>query len=111
VTLNGLPLAGADVHFQPIGSKENPNPGPGAHGKTDADGRFFLRIDDKQGGAVVGLHRVMIFAYPRKGGRQPDAGTGKVRDRIPLRYNENSELTCEVPRGGKTDANFNLQAP
>ncbi len=112
VTLNGQPLAGADVHFQPIGSKDNPNPGPGSHGKTDAQGRYSLRVDERQAGAVVGKHRVMIFAYtPGAGGQQPDAGGGKKRDRVPLRYNEKTQLTCDVPVGGRADADFPLTAP
>ncbi|SRR5579883_3401125 len=112
VTLNGQPLAGADVHFQPIGSKDNPNPGPGSHGKTDDQGRYSLRVDERQAGAVVGTHRVMIFAYTRgTAGPQPDAGGGKKKDRVPLRYNEKTELTCEVPAGGRSDADFPLTAP
>jgi hypothetical protein len=112
VTLNGEPLAGADVHFQPIGSKENPNPGPGSHAKTDDQGRYSLRVDERQAGAVVGKHRVMIFAYTHgTTGRQPDAGGGRRKDRIPLKYNENSVLTCAVPTGGRTDADFRLTVP
>lgn len=112
VTLNGQPLAGADVHFQPIGSKENPNPGPGSHGKTDAQGHYSLRVDEHQAGAVVGKHRVMIFAYTQgSGGRQPDAGGGKKKDRVPLKYNENTTLTCDVPATGRSDADFPLTSP
>lgn len=111
VTLNGKPLAGADVHFQPIGSKENPSPGPGSHGKTDAEGHYTLRVDARQAGAVVGKHRVMIYAY-EGAVPQSDAGGGKkMHDRVPLRYNENSTLTCDVPREGKADADFPLTAP
>ena len=54
VTLNGKPLAGAHVHFQPIGSRAQPSPGPGSHGVTDAEGRFTLQVDARQPGAVVG---------------------------------------------------------
>lgn len=111
VTLNDKPLANADVHFQPIGSKDNTNPGPGSHGKTDANGRYTLRVDAHQAGAVVGKHRVMIYAY-EGASRQADAGGGrKMRDRVPLRYNENSKETCDVPREGKTDADFALTVP
>jgi hypothetical protein len=112
VTLNGKPLANADVHFQPIGSKNNPNPGPGSHGKTDANGNYTLRLqtDEDRLGAVVGKHRVMIYAYERAG-PQSDAGSPKLKDKVPLRYNEKSELTCDVPKDGRSDADFALQAP
>src|SRR5262249_34965527 len=61
VTLDGQPLAGASVNFQPLSDGNNLNPGPGSYGKTDADGRYSLRVvvDDRPG-AFVGKHRVEI---------------------------------------------------
>ena len=110
VKLNGKPLANADVHFQPIGSKNNPNPGPGSHGRTDAMGNYTLRIDDKQSGALVGKHWVMIYAFEPAGSKS-DAGSPGLKDKIPMRYNEKSNLTCDVPKAGRTDADFELKSP
>src|SRR5438094_249318 len=62
VTLNGKPLAGADVIFQPRGNTEAPRPaGTGSIGRTDEQGRFSLRmVKPDQPGAVVGDHSVTI---------------------------------------------------
>jgi hypothetical protein len=58
VTLDGKPLPNASVNFQPLDSKQS---GQGSVGKTDADGRYSLRVVvDNKAGAVVGKHRVSI---------------------------------------------------
>lgn len=111
ITLNGQPLANADVHFQPVATKDNPNPGPGSHGKTDAAGRYTLRVDSHQDGAIIGKHRVMVYAYERDPGPQPDAGGRHTRDRVPIRYNERTQLICDVPDEGKNNADFELSTP
>ena len=57
---DGKPLVNAWVNFSPIGSKDH-DPGPTSQGKTDAGGRFTLRVDHPtQPGAVVGKSRVYI---------------------------------------------------
>jgi hypothetical protein len=109
ITLNGKPLADAWVNFQPIGEKGQ-DPGPGSVGKTDKDGRYSLRVDEKRDGAVVGKHRVMVSTRGDKAESQPDGGKG-YPDKVPLRYNFDSTLTCEIPAGGRDDANFDLKAP
>src|ERR1700724_2573379 len=63
VTMNGQPLPGAQVTFQPIGSSGE-DPGPGSSGITDDQGRYTLKLLTlSKPGAVVGKHRVMIFTY------------------------------------------------
>src|SRR5262245_18021003 len=52
VMLNNQPLAGAYVTFAPVAVKGVEAAGPGSVGKTDADGRFTLRVDPNQPGAV-----------------------------------------------------------
>ena len=113
VRLDGKPLSGAWVHFAPVGSKDNKTPGPTAHGKTDSDGRFTLQIDPEHPGAVVGRCRVFISLRPGggAGGAQPDAGGRIGKELLPRRYNEETELTFEVPREGTTRADFELRSP
>jgi hypothetical protein len=55
VTLDGKPLAGADIMFQPVGS-ERPSTG-----RTDADGQYQLMYKRGQPGGMVGQHRVRIW--------------------------------------------------
>ena len=57
---NPLAAANAMVYFQPVGSKEDPNPGRGSTGKTDETGRFVLKTEDGKDGAVVGTHQIKI---------------------------------------------------
>jgi hypothetical protein len=98
VTINGKPAADVRVIFQPLGSKENPTPGRGSYGKTDADGRYHLALVGKeQSGAFVGPHRVEL--------RAPVSGTMK----IPKEYNYESKLRCDVPKGGTTTADFDVK--
>ncbi len=56
VTLNGKPLADADVQFSPKGSGAG---GP-SFGTTDKDGHFVLKYSDGRPGAVPGPHMVTI---------------------------------------------------
>lgn len=120
VTMDNKPLPSVYVNFQPQADKDNPNPGPGSYAVTDANGRYTLRVDAKQSGAVVGRHRVTIalqFAEDLKGGEDtgsPD-GTPKLPrlgsvPQIPKRYNEKSELSFDVPPGGTDKADFPLKS-
>ena len=113
VTLNGKPLPNAHVHFAPIGSKDH-DPGPTAQGKTDANGRFTLRLDHPpQPGAVVGKCRVFITTADTdvRGGAQPDAGGKKTKELVPARYNQETTLIFDVPPEGTDQANFPLKSP
>jgi len=113
VKLDGVPYPDAVVSFQPIGSKDNPNPGRGSSAYTDANGRFVLKSDDHDG-AIAGKHRVRIMT---KGndvvGQIPDGGTpdetprGKV-DPIPPEWNALSDKEFDVPKGGTDQANFDI---
>src|SRR5262245_65916979 len=97
VTMDDRPLARVYVNFQPMGSTDNPNPGPGSYAVTDDQGRYTLKlVEGGKPGAVVGRHKVSItrqFAEDVRGG--PDTGTadgvsgpprlGSVKQ-IPARY-------------------------
>jgi hypothetical protein len=138
VTLNGKPYPGAIVSFQPVGTKENPNPGRGSVGETDENGRFTLTYDGEESGALVGKHRVRIFT--KIGAEIPDtegdpvaaAAVSKAAEAsakaarakgkrnvmgmttmepIPIEWNENSTKEFDVPREGTTEANFAIENP
>jgi hypothetical protein len=109
VTLDGKPLANATVTFQPIAEGKDVNPGPGSYGKTDADGRYALRVvGEELEGAYVGRHRVEVQAFARERA-DPNSDTERAPPSlVPRKYNFESTLTFEVKPGGSTDANFEL---
>jgi hypothetical protein len=114
VTLNGKPLANATVSFQPIAPQGITDPGPGSVGKTNEKGEYTLEASTGQKGALVGRHRVMItLLRPEvgEGDQRPPRGGWPMANKVPLRYNDQSELEIEVPSGGKADANFPLKSP
>jgi hypothetical protein len=63
VTLDGKPLAGAGVLFQPV------EPGRASAGVTDADGRYELVYIRRDKGAKVGAHLVKITPAKRQPGQ------------------------------------------
>ena len=108
VTLDDHPLSNAHVNFQPLASGGE-NPGPGSYAKTDADGRFTLKVAvDGRSGAVVGRHQVRISALGGESSKQSDAGVIPPRDDVPPWYNRDSRLTFDVPPGGTDRADFVL---
>lgn len=116
VLVDGKPREGLVVMFQPIGSKENPNPGKGSAGRTDADGRFTLSVDDSTSGAVIGQHKVAIFTPLSENELRSDPEIGSddgappgPKETIPPKYNDMTELTFTVPPEGSDQANFDLQ--
>ncbi len=111
VTLDGQPLADADVTFQPKATT-NLNPGPGSYGKTNARGEYTLTVvGQSRGGAVVGTHSVSISAAA---GPRPDPSDDRphtVKNKVPEKYNDPvTGLTCDVPRGGTSKADFELKS-
>ena len=84
VTLDGKPLAGAGVVFQPVGR------GRDSMGVTDADGNYVLNYIRDIQGAAVDSHTVRITAGdPLSGKPEP----------VPPRYNVKTELRKEVKAG------------
>jgi hypothetical protein len=113
VTLDGKPLPKASVTFAPMASKENQNPGPTSHGLTDADGRFTLIFDTSTTGSVVGKCRVYITTLqtdPAADERDAGGPVKRVRDKVPEKYNQKTELVYDVPAGGTDKANFDLKS-
>ena len=87
VTLDGEPLVGATVEFQP----EDGSP---AYGVTDERGNYKLLFSSDQQGAALGKHQVRIFSF--------NEGRPREKERVPVKYNRQSDLVREVKRGDQT---------
>lgn len=107
VTLDGKAVPGAHVVFQPVAHGErDPNPGPGSHGLTDAEGRFVLETaESARPGAVVGEHVVRIRSG-RPEAERDDVGSA-APDPLPPASRDGS-LRFTVPAGGTSEADFAL---
>jgi hypothetical protein len=115
VTLDGQPLAGAHISFQPQGGGDSvsaSSAGSGSYAVTAADGTYSLRLaQGDRPGAVVGKHRVEINMRNESDDDSDRHGKPPPLARvIPARYNLRTELTCDVPPNGKSDANFELKS-
>jgi hypothetical protein len=103
VKIDGQPLAKAQVHFQPVPTKDGGSPGPDSYAFTDENGNFSLKANLADGttadGAVVGPHTVQISVFDRDARPEP-------LERVPARYNAQTTLKFTVPEGGTKDANF-----
>jgi hypothetical protein len=93
VTLDGRPVASADVVFQPDGAMSP------SYGRTDGDGQYQLGYKRGVEGAMVGQHTVRI-SVSRELVRNPPP--------IPPRYNTESELRREVEPSKKNVFDFEL---
>lgn len=84
ITLEGRPLAGADIRFEPNGP-ERPSVG-----RTDSDGHFDLMFKRGQPGAIVGQHTVRIWVSNEVVKNPPI---------IAAKFDARSELRREVKSG------------
>lgn len=114
VTLDGQPLAGARVMFEPqresASGERREVRGPLSSGITDDEGRFALKTEDGRSGAVVGRHRVRFSTRKTdvafKNG-MPSLSTAQP-ETLPPRYNQQSSVYFDVPSDGINDAVFAL---
>jgi len=138
VKVDGKPVAGLRVAFEPIATEKNAAPGPESIGITNAEGEFVLKTFDERPrtGAVVGKCRVRIWSLPasqndavfddRAENYDPIAEVKALREQIrnanrkgkvakpsgpiPLRYNDQTTLSFEVKEAGTDAANFEIQS-
>jgi hypothetical protein len=111
VTLDGKPLAGVHVGFQPIAKPGDMNPGGGSYAITDSGGQYkLLLVEGEQPGAVVGKHRVEITARSEVPANIDPPKRPPPKVFVPAKYSRNSELTFEIPPGGTAEANFELKS-
>ena len=100
VTLNGQPLEGATVEFQPTADGTAPSAA-----KTDAKGRYELMYTFDKRGAVAGEHTVSIRTAETCFSEQ---GTElEQEERVPAKYNDRTELKRNV-EPGRNRFNFEL---
>lgn len=103
ITLDGQPLADADISFMPEGDKGIPS-----FGRTDEGGVYVLRQTQKLSGAPVGEYRVRISTYS-EGRNDPDDPQPKIPERVPAKYNLKSELMRQIGPG-ENHFDFDLQS-
>jgi hypothetical protein len=104
VTLDNKPLANATLQFVPASGEKAPQ--LSSVGTTDENGRYSLVLnnDSNTKGAVAGKYKVIIML-----GAQSGTDTKPTyHKQLPERYNRKTQLECEVPAGGRDDANFDL---
>lgn len=110
VTLDGQPIAGGIVNFQPIAGGAGGNAGPGSTARTGPDGRYTLATIQGKPGAVVGKHRVKIYSYNAETAKQDANGGPREREKVPPKYNYKSDLTFDVTAEGTSKADFPLES-
>lgn len=116
VTLNGEPVADADVYFQVLevsGDYNRPS-----NGKTDAQGKFTIGTYGKEDGVPVGKYRVAVIKKVLQGNpddvnwEQPDASAKPIKYiwETPQKYADpqNSGLTVEVTNDGMSPPTIEL---
>ena len=133
VTADGQPLAGVRVVFNPLATSDNLNPGTWSSGLTDAQGEFTLVNRNKKNGAAICTHAV-TFEYDdldadameeleedmeeaQEEGLKADYDAAKkeleelkkmAKNRP--KFSEDFEIQFVVPKGGTTEANFDVSA-
>lgn len=106
VTLDGQPLAGAIVVFQPPDGRSS-------EGLSDESGNYTLRYDNTNYGAKVGPHVVSVttrtdgYAKPPQNGQEGEWVKGQP-ETVPAKYLKPGALTAEVKAGSNT-INFDLK--
>jgi hypothetical protein len=89
VTFEGNPVAAADLEFQPEVTGAAPS-----YARADDDGRYTLKYSASKTGAEIGTHLVKITTA-----RRVDDGARKLKEKLPAKYNRNSDLVREVKPG------------
>lgn len=107
ITLDGKPLANADIIFIPTAG------GVESSGHSNAEGQYELSIRN-QSGAVAGNHRVAISKRVREDGSefpQDRSNMGVGKEILPMKYTSQSltELTAKVDEG-ENEIDFALKS-
>jgi hypothetical protein len=100
VTLDGQPLAGAQIMFQPEAAGGSPS-----YGATDQDGRYELGFKRGVTGAMIGWHSIRVDMSREVAG--PDGKVVRPKP-LPPRYNVKTELREEVKPGEENEIDFEL---
>lgn len=96
VTLDGEPLAEAEIVFQP----QKGRPGTA---RTNDKGEYELTYTVDRAGALLGLHEIRITTFePGYDGETPQGERKTIPERperVPAKYNRKSELKADVKPG------------
>jgi hypothetical protein len=101
VTLDGQPLAGARLRFQPETAGGSPS-----YGTTDQQGSYELGFKRGQPGAQIGWHVIRI----ESGSEAGESGKKGSARTLPARYNAQSELRREVKSDEENTIDFELES-
>ncbi|MCR9293891.1 MAG: DUF4198 domain-containing protein [bacterium] len=102
VHLDGQPLEGAVITFYPVtagAAAQGMRGGGASYGRTDAEGKYELVYNRDEKGAELGEHKVVITTLEEGGGGDYGAGSP---EKLPKRYNVETELTATVTSGSNT---------
>ncbi len=106
VLLDGEPLAGVVVEFQPVSDTGS----TASFGLTGADGRYHLMRTAFESGIAPGEYLVRIYCEAEAGGVDcRDADESRVE--IPDRYQTFSELRVTVENRRRNRLDFELTTP
>lgn len=100
VLLDGEPLENAFVEFTP-----QVKGGSMSYGRTDDNGEYEMMFSLNKKGAMPGDNIVRITTAD-----VGDEGAGNSRERLPLRYNRQSELRVDVIDGKSNVFDFDLES-
>jgi hypothetical protein len=104
VALDGQPLAGANVVFESADKRTST-------GITDSSGSYTLMYDSETPGATPGpkIVRITTANVGVEGGGAAEGAAPAGQERLPTKYNRQSELTADVSASNKT-FNFDLKS-
>ncbi|QDU76789.1 hypothetical protein Pan97_38460 [Bremerella volcania] len=105
ITLDGKPLPGASVVFQP----QQSTPGQTARGRTDDSGKYTLRVRGQES-VVPGEYRVEVKVVNEIVNNQGMV-VGEKEDpklKIDRRFNDQTTLTANVQPGQENDFSFDV---
>jgi len=109
VTLDGKPLATGAIRFFPTQANSFGFAIEG--GDSIKNGKFSI---SREVGLVPGTYRVSIYSGDATAGRPKGVAPGRfaqvAKELIPFKYNAQSTLTTNVPKGGLSDLRFDLQS-
>jgi len=97
--MGGKPVGPGSIQFAALGDNQ-----ASASGAPVIDGKYSIGRD---GGLLPGKYLVRIY-WPEKNTMGQGRGVPVPKERIPMKYNINSELTVEVQSGAKNIFDFEL---